>query len=91
MSGGVDSAVALLRARREGSAVGVTLRLWIDPAGADAERACCSPAAVLTARRLCHELGVPHVTLDLREEFRRGSRRPLRRRLSAWRDAEPVR
>ncbi len=71
MSGGVDSAVALLRARREGSAVGVTLRLWIDPAGADAARACCSPAAVLTARRLCHELGVPHVTLDLREGFRR--------------------
>jgi tRNA-specific 2-thiouridylase len=30
MSGGVDSAVALLRAGQ--SALGVTLRLWIDPA-----------------------------------------------------------
>ncbi|MGH2995100.1 MAG: tRNA 2-thiouridine(34) synthase MnmA [Gaiellaceae bacterium] len=72
MSGGVDSAVALLRAREAGhAAVGVTLRLWIDPAGPDAERVCCSPAAVVEARETCHALGLPHVTLDLREGFRR--------------------
>src|SRR5882672_11866008 len=41
MSGGVDSAVALLRAGPE--AVGVTLRLWLDPDGPSAERTCCSP------------------------------------------------
>src|SRR6266487_286336 len=69
MSGGVDSAVALLRAGPH--AIGVTLRLWLDPEGPDSERACCSPAAVLAARATCHSLGVPHVTLDLREEFRR--------------------
>jgi tRNA-specific 2-thiouridylase len=69
MSGGVDSAVALLRAAP--NAVGVTLRLWQDPAGPSAERACCSPAAVAAARETCHALGLPHVTLDLREEFRR--------------------
>jgi tRNA-specific 2-thiouridylase len=69
MSGGVDSAVALLRAGR--TAIGVTLRLWLDPDGPDAERACCSPEAVLAARETCHRLGLPHVTLDLREEFRR--------------------
>src|SRR6476659_2987379 len=69
MSGGVDSAVALLRAGRD--AVGVTLRLWLDPDGPDAERACCSPEAVIAARETCHRLGLPHVTLDLREEFRR--------------------
>jgi tRNA-specific 2-thiouridylase len=69
MSGGVDSAVALLRALP--NAVGVTLRLWLDPDGPDAERACCSPDAVLAARATCHRLGVPHVTLDLRDEFRR--------------------
>jgi tRNA-uridine 2-sulfurtransferase len=69
MSGGVDSAVALLRAGPE--AIGVTLRLWLDPKGPDAERACCSPEAVLAARATCHSLGLPHVTLDLREEFRR--------------------
>ena len=69
MSGGVDSAVTLLRAGPQ--AVGVTLRLWIDPEGPDVERACCSPEAVLAARETCHRLGLPHVTLDLREEFRR--------------------
>ncbi|HSI97114.1 MAG TPA: tRNA 2-thiouridine(34) synthase MnmA [Gaiellaceae bacterium] len=68
MSGGVDSAVALLRAGSR--AIGVTLRLWQDPAGPSAERACCSPAAVAAARATCHGLGIPHVTLDLREEFR---------------------
>ncbi len=69
MSGGVDSAVTL---RRAGSnAIGVTLRLWQDPAAPDTERACCSPAAVAAARATCHALGLPHVTLDLREEFKR--------------------
>jgi tRNA-specific 2-thiouridylase len=69
MSGGVDSAVALLKAGPV--AVGVTLRLWLDPAGPDSERACCSPSAVIAARETCHGLGIPHVTLDLREAFRR--------------------
>ncbi|MEP6812435.1 MAG: tRNA 2-thiouridine(34) synthase MnmA, partial [Actinomycetota bacterium] len=69
MSGGVDSAVALLRAAP--NAIGVTLRLWLDPDGPDSERACCSPEAVIAARETCHRLGLPHVTLDLREEFRR--------------------
>jgi tRNA-uridine 2-sulfurtransferase len=68
MSGGVDSAVALLRAGP--NAIGVTLRLWQDPAGPSAERACCSSEAVAAARATCHGLGLPHVTLDLREEFR---------------------
>jgi tRNA-uridine 2-sulfurtransferase len=69
MSGGVDSAVALLRSGPK--AIGVTLRLWIDPYAPDLERACCSPEAVLAARRTCHSLGIPHVTLDAREEFLR--------------------
>ncbi len=68
VSGGVDSAVALLKAGPQ--ALGVTLRLWLDPNGPNAERACCSPSAVLAARDLCHGLGLPHVTLDLRESFR---------------------
>ena len=88
MSGGVDSAVALLRALPD--AVGVTLRLWLDPDGPSAERACCSPDAVLAARATCHRLGVPHVTLDLREEFRARRRRTVRARLRRRPDAEPV-
>ena len=75
MSGGVDSAVALLHAGP--LAVGVTLRLWLDPEGPSAERACCSPDAVIAAREACHALGRPHVTLDLREEFRRAIVEPF--------------
>jgi tRNA-specific 2-thiouridylase len=71
MSGGVDSAVALLKAVEAGlEPVGVTLRLWIDPDAPDGERACCSPRSVRAARAACHALGVPHFGLDLRDEFR---------------------
>src|SRR5258708_2978620 len=48
MSGGVDSAVALLRSLP--NAVGVTLRLWLAPDRPDSERACCSPESVIAAR-----------------------------------------
>ena len=75
MSGGVDSAVALHKAGAK--PIGVTLRLWLDPQGPDSERACCSPAAVIAARDACHAAGRPHVTLDLREEFRRAIVEPF--------------
>jgi len=75
MSGGVDSAVTLLRSVP--NAIGVTLRLWLDPRGPDTERACCSPEAVIQARATCHELGLPHVTLDLREQFRQAVVEPF--------------
>ncbi len=51
--------------------VAVTLELWADPDN-DGERSCCSAAAVRGARRVAHGLGMPHFTLDLREEFRAG-------------------
>lgn len=71
MSGGVDSAVAALLERERGAeVVGVTLKLWADP-DTDGAKACCSPEAVLGARSLAHSLDVPHLTLDLEEEFRR--------------------
>jgi tRNA-specific 2-thiouridylase len=87
MSGGVDSAVALLRAGED--AIGVTLRLWLDPQGPGAERACCSPEAVLAARATCHRLGLPHVTLDLREEFRRAVVEPFVRGYAAGETPNP--
>jgi tRNA-specific 2-thiouridylase len=71
MSGGVDSAVAALLERERGAeVVGVTVKLWADPE-TDGAKACCSPEAVLGARALAHQLGIPHFTLDLEEEFRR--------------------
>ena len=70
MSGGVDSAAAARLALDAGDdVVAVTLELWSDPA-TDGERSCCSPQAVTGARSLAHRMGLPHFTLDLRDEFR---------------------
>ncbi|CAB4864730.1 unannotated protein [freshwater metagenome] len=72
MSGGVDSAVAALLARSEGAeVVAVTLELWRD-ADNDAQGSCCSAVAVRRARSLAHQLGIAHLTLDLRDAFRAG-------------------
>ena len=72
MSGGVDSAVAALLTARAGEEVlAVTLELWADPEN-DAERSCCSAQAVRGARALAHDRGLPHLSIDLREEFRAG-------------------
>src|SRR6185295_10916137 len=73
MSGGVDSAVAALLCSHEDAAepVAVTLELWRS-AENDGERSCCSASAVRAARAVAHEMGLPHLTLDLREEFRAG-------------------
>ena len=87
MSGGVDSAVALLAAGPK--AIGVTLRLWIDPDGPDSEAACCSPDSVRLARATCHRLGLPHVTLDLREQFCRAVVEPFVRTYAAGRTPNP--
>jgi tRNA-specific 2-thiouridylase len=87
MSGGVDSAVALHRAGPD--AIGVTLRLWQDPAARDSERACCSPAAVAAARATCHALGRPHVTLDLRDEFKSTVVDPFSRAYAAGETPNP--
>ncbi len=71
MSGGVDSAVAALLERERGNeVVAVTVKLWADPE-TDGTKACCSPEAVLGARELAHQLGMPHFTLDLEQDFRR--------------------
>ena len=73
MSGGVDSAVAIHRMAEEhdGRALGATLRLWIDPRAPDPEAACCSPDSVRRARATCHAAGLPHLSIDLRQEFAR--------------------
>jgi tRNA-uridine 2-sulfurtransferase len=72
MSGGVDSAVAALLVARDGvPTVGVTLELWSD-ADNDGELSCCSAQAVRRARALAHGLGMPHLSIDLRAEFREG-------------------
>ncbi len=71
MSGGVDSSVAALLLREAGlQPVGVTFRLWSDPS-CSVGSGCCSPETVLRARRVAHTLSMPHVTVDLTEDFHR--------------------
>jgi tRNA-specific 2-thiouridylase len=62
---------ALMTARSGANVVAVTLELWSDPEN-DGERSCCSAQAVRGAREAAHRLGVPHLSIDLREEFRAG-------------------
>jgi tRNA-uridine 2-sulfurtransferase len=89
LSGGVDSAVAALREQEAGRAVvAVTLKLWADQR-TDGERSCCSPEAVLGARRLAHSLGIPHFTLDLENEFRAGVVGPFIRGYAEGRTPNP--
>jgi tRNA-specific 2-thiouridylase len=49
--------------------IGVTLKLW-DDAATDGTKSCCSPQAVTVARGLAHRMGIPHLTLDVRDGFR---------------------
>ena len=74
MSGGVDSSVAALLLHREGyDVVGVTMRLWSverDDVPASQKR-CCSVEDVEDARRVCHEIGIPHYFMNFEKEFQR--------------------
>jgi tRNA-uridine 2-sulfurtransferase len=89
LSGGVDSAVAALREREAGrEVVAVTLKLWADQR-TDGERSCCSPEAVLGARRVAHAIGIPHLTLDLEREFRAGVVDPFLRGYAEGRTPNP--
>ncbi|HLP41284.1 MAG TPA: tRNA 2-thiouridine(34) synthase MnmA [Fibrobacteria bacterium] len=88
MSGGVDSSVAALLARRAGyRALGLTMKLWSPPGeeescdilgeGPDPEKTCCTADSALDARRVCDRIGIPHFTLDMREDFAERVIRPF--------------
>lgn len=69
LSGGVDSSVAAALLLEQGRHVfGVTMRLGL--AGI-AGRPCCGEEEVMLARRVCAQLGIPHVVIDIADEFRR--------------------
>ncbi len=74
MSGGVDSSLAAVLLKEAGhEVVGLTMHLWdyASSGGAAGDSACCDLSAIDSARRVAFEAGIPHYTLDLREEFER--------------------
>lgn len=73
MSGGVDSSVAAKLLLDAGYDVtGVFLHFWKDPEIADAtgENKCCSLEALLDAKTVCRQLGIPLHTFNFSEAFK---------------------
>ena len=69
MSGGVDSSVSALLLKKAGyEVIGATMKLW-DPTCGEGESACCGSQAVYDAKRVCDKIGIPHYTLNDKEEF----------------------
>src|SRR5207248_9532825 len=67
-----EAAVAAWSVGRGGGRAGAaTLGRWAAPAN-DGEQSCCSAEAVRRARALAHDMGMPHLSIDLRAEFRSG-------------------
>jgi len=72
MSGGVDSSVAAALLVEQGhQVVGFTLKLWDAEDEEHARKVCCTTVMARDAGQVCAQLGIPHYTLDLREEFKR--------------------
>ncbi len=77
MSGGLDSSVvAHLLARAGEPAVGLSMLLWDHLAEGVAETApgngrCCGALDLGDARRVAQQIGIPHYTLRMDEDFRR--------------------
>jgi tRNA-specific 2-thiouridylase len=73
MSGGVDSAVALLKIIEMGyNAIGVTMKLWeYKQVGGNIlkDTNCCAIESINNAKLVCERLGVPHYTIDFTEDF----------------------
>lgn len=71
MSGGVDSSVAAIMLMDQGyEVIGATMKLW-DPEDENGQSKCCGDDSILDAKRVCDKLGIPHYTLNLKEEFQR--------------------
>lgn len=71
MSGGVDSSVAAALLKEQGyQIVGLTMKLWdAGKSGALNEKTCCTLDSSLDAKRVCEQLGIPHYTLDMSQDF----------------------
>jgi tRNA-specific 2-thiouridylase len=66
LSGGIDSSFAAYLLNKEGfQVIGFTLKFYPE------ENRCCDLDSLYQAQRLCHKLGIPHYTIDVRDLFKR--------------------
>ena len=71
MSGGVDSSVTAYLLKQQGyECIGATMYLHDATNAPEAPgKRCCGLADIQDAQAVCMRLGIPHTTLDFREEF----------------------
>lgn len=70
MSGGVDSSVAAALLVDQGyEVIGMMLRLWSEP-GYENENRCCTPDAMIMAKKVAAILNIPFYVIDAKEVFR---------------------
>ncbi len=73
MSGGVDSSVAAAILRDDGNEViGVTMRHFCFRKGESREalKSCCSIESLEDARKVCEQIDIPHIIIDVERDFR---------------------
>jgi tRNA-specific 2-thiouridylase len=72
MSGGVDSSVAAALLVEEGfEVVGATMKTFCYSGTTGPAKTCCGLDGIADARRVAHDLGIPHYVYDVEEEFTR--------------------
>jgi len=70
MSGGVDSSTAAILLQEQGyEVIGITLNLWEDKRECTSGN-CGSFLAAIDAKKVCDELGIPHIVLEYKKEFK---------------------
>ena len=77
MSGGLDSSVtAWLLARAGNPVIGLSMLLW-DRSGEETHGRCCGALDMGDAKRVAQQIGIPHYTLRMDQEFRRAVVEPF--------------
>lgn len=73
MSGGVDSSLAASLLKKEGhDVVGLTFRMWPkEECGSSFGKACCNLEAIMRARAVAEDLGIPYYVIDFSDSFKK--------------------